>query len=174
MEQQREQQFLEDINDNMGIIHKISSMYSWSQADKEDLKQEMLFHLWKSYDAFQGKSKFSTWMYRVCLNTALTFYRKSRNSLLESLDGYENHLRGEVAATSSHEQDKIVLLNQAVKKLSSINKAIILLYFEELSYEEIAQITGLSKKNISVRLVRIKKEIEKELIKFKNIYYGSA
>lgn len=170
MKQQTEERFLKDINDNMGIIHKISGIYASGEADREDLKQEMLFHLWKSYAAYQGKAKFSTWMYQVCLNTGITFFKKRKNTPVELVGEYDRNV---LSSSAPSVLDKTALLHQALKKLSSINRAIILLYFEELSYREIAEITGLTKANISVRLVRIKKELEKELMKYKNVYYGS-
>lgn len=172
MKHRSEQNFLKDINENINIIFKISNMYCTNNTDIEDLKQEMLFHLWKSYGSFQGKSKFSTWMYRVCLNTAMTFLKKSKSSRYEPLEKNTELEVEKSSLTFPAESDKTVLLNRAIKKLTDINKAILLLYFEEVSYEDIAQIIGFSKSNISVRLVRIKKELEKELVKYKKEYYG--
>ncbi len=76
---QQEKEFVSRINENLGIAHKISNIYVENTADREDLFQEMMFQLWRGYGSFDGRSKFSTWMYRVCLNTALTFKRKNKN-----------------------------------------------------------------------------------------------
>ncbi|HTE29099.1 MAG TPA: sigma-70 family RNA polymerase sigma factor [Chryseolinea sp.] len=153
-------EFLKQINENMGIAHKISRVYFDDAATREDVIQEMLYQLWKSYKGFQKHSKFSTWMYSVCLNTALTFRRQVKKDV--NLPLKEQHDEIPDTSTSAHDED-IKLLFQAIGKLSPLNKAIILLYLEDLSYDEIATITGLTKSNVSVRLVRAKKELEKYL-----------
>ena len=148
---------LELINANLGIAHKVCNIYFRDRADREDALQEMMYQLWRSYDRFDGRSKFSTWMYSVCLNTALTYRRKNSNKN-ESLS--EAHDQAEEVSSNDEE---IELLMKAVKTLSPVNKAIMFLYLDKLSYEEIASITGLTKSNVSVRIVRIKKELEDKL-----------
>ena len=152
--------FLQLINDNIGIPHKVSRIYGRSVEEREDLLQEMMYQLWRAFGSFDKRSKFSTWMYRVCLNTALTYKRKSRKAVGESisLDHYEIPDEG-----TENKEETIALLYDAIASLNPVNKAVILLSLEELSYEEIAQITGLSRSNVSVRLVRAKKELEKLL-----------
>jgi RNA polymerase sigma factor (sigma-70 family) len=153
-------EFLKDINENMGIAHKISRVYFDDIATREDVIQEMLYQLWKSYKGFQRNSKFSTWMYSVCLNTALTFRRQVKRDI--NLPLKKQHDEIPDPSASSQDED-IKQLFRAIGKLSPLNKAIILMYLEDLSYEEIATITGLTKSNVSVRLVRAKKELEKYL-----------
>lgn len=149
--------FIRLVNENIGIAHKVSNIYVRDTVEREDLIQEMMYQLWKSYKRFDGLSKFSTWMYSVCLNTALTYNRKSNSNRSESITA--KHL--EIAEEGQdHREENIKILFQAVAVLSPLNKAIILLYLDNLSYEEIAGITGLTKSNVSVRLVRIKKELE--------------
>jgi RNA polymerase sigma factor (sigma-70 family) len=156
------EQFIQQINQNIGIAHKVSGVYFLDVSDREDVFQEMMFQLWKSYEQFDGRSKFSTWMYRVCLNTALTYHRKNKSKKNESLS--LKHL--EIPEHSNHHQEENVkMLFQAIATLHPLNKAITLLYLDDLSYEEIANITGLTKSNVSVRLVRIKKELEIQLKK---------
>lgn len=152
--------FVRDINQNIGIAHKIARLYFDVAEEREDAIQEMMFHLWQAYPGFDGRSKFSTWMYRVCLNTALTYRRRSAKSKIEyiSIDHYQIP---DYALESKDEE--IALLMEAIAKLPALNKAIVLLYLENLSYDEIASILGISRANISVRLVRIKKELEIEL-----------
>ena len=154
--------FIQLINQNIGIAHKVSGIYFLDTNDREDVFQEMMYQLWKSYKQFDNRSKFSTWMYSVCLNTALTYHRKNKNNRNESLS--LKHL--EMAEQSNqHQEENIKLLFQAITTLHPLNKAIVLLYLDDLSYEEIATITGLTKSNVSVRLVRIKKELEIQLKK---------
>jgi RNA polymerase sigma-70 factor (ECF subfamily) len=124
----------------------------------------MMYQLWRSYPRFDGRSKFSTWMYSVCLNTALMSKRKKKDNE-PLLDTHE-----EIPEPSAKE-DNTELLNTAIATLSPVNKAIMLLYLEEMSYEEIAEITGLTKSNVSVRIVRAKKELE-EKIKGKRLMAG--
>jgi RNA polymerase sigma factor (sigma-70 family) len=161
--------FVQLVNENIGIAHKISRVYFEDHDDRKDLLQEMMFQLWRSYGEFAGRSKFSTWMYRVCLNTALTF-RKKRKLQTQSID----QLDLDVADQSENEREHDVNdLLKAISTLSPINKAIILLYLDEMSYEEIAEVMGLTKSNVSVRLFRIKKELE-AILKKETTRYGNA
>ncbi len=154
--------FIQQINQNLGIAHKVARLYFADMDDREDVLQEMMYQLWRSYKGFAGNSKFSTWMYSVCLNTALTYKRKDKTQKNESL----SHTHHQIAnPPSENRNEEIELLFDTIAKLQPVNKAIILLYLEKMSYEEIAAITGLSKSNVSVRLVRIKKELEIEMRK---------
>ncbi len=154
--------FVEQVNQNLGIAHKVCRLYFPYEDEREDVLQEMMYQLWKSYRSFDGRSKFSTWMYRVCLNTVLTYQRKKRAKKEEPLAPTHH----QIAEESAPERDETVrLLFEAIRKLSPLNKAIILLYLENMSYEEIANVTGLTRSNVSVKLVRIKKELETELKK---------
>ena len=158
MQKQRkiEQDFVKKIQKHQGILHKISYIYSDNSADKEDLYQEMVLQLWKSYTSFREESKFSTWMYRVALNTAITLNKKK--SFFKTVDTdtksfvYEDH---------AELSDEINTLYKAIAKLNKIEKAIILLWLEERSYQEISDIIGISVKNVSVKIVRSKKKLAK-------------
>jgi RNA polymerase sigma factor (sigma-70 family) len=150
---------LDLINANLGIAHKVCNIYFRDPIDREDVMQEMMYQLWRSYDSFDGRSKFSTWMYSVCLNTALTYVRKNKKkNVNESLT--EHHDRID---EGNPDEERFELLSKQIETLSPINKAIMLLYLEEMSYEEIAEITGLTKSNVSVRIMRAKKELEIKL-----------
>ncbi|MBO0931814.1 RNA polymerase sigma factor [Fibrella aquatilis] len=159
------QSFLDQINDHLGIAHKVCRLYCQDPDERADLMQEMLYQLWKAYPAFGERSSFTTWMYRVCLNTALTGYRKSKRNNWESLS--LSHQQIPEPMTDAGEEHRQILY-QAIATLSPLNKAIVLLYLDELSYDEIAGITGLTKANVSVRLVRIKKQLEAQLNKQAN------
>jgi len=154
--------FIQQINQNLGIAHKVARLYFTEWDDRDDVLQEMMYQLWRSYKGFDGRSKFSTWMYSVCLNTALTYRRKDKKKKNESL----SHMHHQIANPPAENKDEAIeLLFEAIAKLSAVNKAIVLLHLEKMTYEEIAIITGLSKSNVSVRLVRIKKELETEMRK---------
>jgi RNA polymerase sigma factor (sigma-70 family) len=155
MDHSRDSTFLQHVNAHIGIARKVSRVYSDDGWQQDDLFQEMMYQLWKSYPRFKGDSTFSTWMYKVCLNTAMTFRKnatrhKARSVPLEDLD----------VAETIKSIDPVEELYAAIATLERLNKAIILLYLDDLSYEEIASVTGLTKSNVSVRLVRIKKELE--------------
>ena len=154
--------FIREINRCLGIAHKICRVYFKDADDREDVLQEMMYQLYKSYRSFDGRSKFSTWMYSVCLNTALTYRRKGSKQKYEPLTMSHDQLTDPPA---SNKDEEIDMLFEAIATLPSLNKAIILLYLDDLSYDEIADITGLSKSNVGVRLVRIKKDLETEMIK---------
>ena len=148
-------QFLELIKKNQSILHKICFIYSRNKADKEDLQQEIILQLWKSYPSFQGNAAFSTWMYRVALNTAINQTRKP-GLLLDSSSSAELSYD---PSESYHLSEEIQILYRAISRLKKIEKAIILLWLEEKSYEEIAEMIGITVKNVSVKLVRIKSRL---------------
>jgi RNA polymerase sigma factor (sigma-70 family) len=152
--------FLEYINENLGIAHKVLSVYFQDAHEREDAMQEMMYQLWRSFPFFDGRSKFSTWMYKVCLNTALTIKRNNKRKKNEPLSVAHHEI---AAAVPENKDAAMRLLVDAIATLSPLNKAIVLLYLEDLSYEEIAAALGLSRSNVSVRLVRIKKELETAL-----------
>lgn len=159
MQNQREieKEFIEQIQKHQGILHKICFVYSNSKADKEDLNQEIVLQLWKSYPSFRKEAKFSTWMYRVALNTAITLNKKAvlfENQKTQLSDEYA------IAEVNDYSED-IKILYKAISKLSKIEKAIIMLWLEEKAYSEIAEIVGISEKYVSVKLVRSKKKLAK-------------
>lgn len=156
-----DQTFLQQVNQHLGIAHKVARAYFSDAHEREDALQEMMFQLWRSYSSFNGHSKFSTWMYSVCLNTALTYQRKLKKSSSDYLR--DEHMQ--IADADRHEDEMLNQLFQTIATLSPINKALVLLYLEDLSYDEIARITGVSKANVSVRLVRIKRELEEKMKK---------
>jgi RNA polymerase sigma-70 factor (ECF subfamily) len=148
-------EFSELLNQNQGVIHKISTVYSEDSADKEDLFQEICLQLWKSYTSFKSSSRFSTWMYKVSLNTAISYTRKRSKWMRAENPCSETEIP--VAVNPSDEQSR--LLTQAISRLNKIDRAMILLWLEGESYEEIGKIMGITKSNVSVRLVRIKREM---------------
>ncbi|MEO6733869.1 MAG: sigma-70 family RNA polymerase sigma factor [Ferruginibacter sp.] len=154
-----EKQFLTLIDQHQGIIHKICRLYRDTTEDREDLFQEIIFQLWQSFPAFEGKSKITSWMYRIALNTALASFRKKIPAIAytATLPDYAEDLPNEQQAM---QQEKLL---EVLKKLDDTEKAIIALYFEEMSYAEIAAITGISENYVGVKLNRIKNNIQKLL-----------
>lgn len=154
-----EKEFLHIISKNQGIIHKVCNIYCDNEDDRNDLMQEILAQLWKSYSTFRNESKFSTWMYRVALNTAITFFKKNiRLPRQTSLTG--SNLQIAYEEYTSETEENIRLLRSAVTRLTGIEKSIILLFLENKSYEEIAEITGITQNYVRVKMNRIKKKLK--------------
>lgn len=154
-----EKEFLQIITENQGIIHKVCSVYCDLDEDRRDLFQEILAQLWKSYPSFRKESKFSTWMYRVALNTAITSFKKDKRKPDKSGISYESlQLAEDIYDT--REEEQIRILNKAVSQLSGIEKSIILLFLEDKKYEEIAEITGITQNYVRVKMNRIKKKLK--------------
>jgi len=152
----KEEEFLKHIRENEGILHKISFVYARSEDDKEDLYQEMVLQLWKSYPSYRGDAVFSTWMYRVALNTALGMKRKFRFFSLP--EGEYPGVSVDMEPGFEHSEN-LRLLYRAVSRLKELEKALILLWLDEKSYREISDTLGISEKNVSVMLVRVKTKL---------------
>jgi RNA polymerase sigma factor (sigma-70 family) len=160
------EQFLAVIQANKGIIYKVANSYCRNAEDRKDLIQEVVVQLWKSFDNYSDQYKYSTWMYRIALNTAISFYRKEtrRKQVSNPLpDGIlyfdDDHADGE-------KEKNIGYLQQFIAALKELDKALMLLYLEEKSYREIADITGLSETNVATKIGRIKIALKQ---KFANI-----
>jgi RNA polymerase sigma factor (sigma-70 family) len=152
-----ETDFIALIDQHQAIIHKICRLYRDTKEDREDLFQEIVFQLWKAAPTFRGEAKFSSWLYRVALSTAISVYRKKKPAIhyVPALpDKYDTQLQPD----EQREQ-----LMQALKQLNDADKALITLYLEDLSYQEIATIVGISESNVGVRLNRIKTKIQQLL-----------
>ncbi|MCA6075517.1 RNA polymerase sigma factor [Fulvivirga sedimenti] len=146
------------IQQHSGIIRKILYLYADNPEDQADLHQEILYQAWKSIDRFKGNSKFSTWLYRLSLNTVLTHKRK--NSRLKKEPMNESH---EQSVLYPEPSDKSDLLWNAIKKLGDIDKTLISLHLEDYSNDEITEILGISKNHVAVKLHRIRQQLEKQL-----------
>ena len=151
----KEKEFLQLIEKHQGIIHKTCFIYCRNPADKEDLYQEITLQLWKSFPSFKGQAAFSTWMYRVALNTAITITKKP--GMLS--DNLEMPVVSDESDLANELSEEVMILYRAIAHLNKIEKGIILLWLEEKSYSEIAEAFGITVKNVSVKLVRIKSQL---------------
>lgn len=150
-------EFTEKIFQHQALIHKICHMYRDSPEDREDLFQEIIYQLWKSYRTFSGRSKLSTWMYRIALNTALASFRKKRVKLLFTEAVPETRTPQDFESSNPREE----LLFAAIRQLEEDERAVIALYLEDINYKEISEVLGISENNVGVRLNRIKKKLRK-------------
>ncbi|MFW5774325.1 MAG: RNA polymerase sigma factor [Tangfeifania sp.] len=158
-----EKEFLKIIQKNQGIIHKVCNLYCDSQEDRNDLFQEIVAQLWKSYPSFRQESKVTTWMYRVALNTAITSFKKSKRRPDQNSLTYEN-FQLEDEGYDTETEENIKMLHAAVSQLTGVEKSIILLYLENRKYEEIAEITGITQNYVRVKMNRIKKKLKKLMV----------
>lgn len=168
MKEVTEEAFLFMLEQHISIIFKIANVYAHNAQDKKDLMSDIVFELWKSYPKFKGDSKVSTWLYRVSLNTALKTKRKRDTDKLlfvEELLTFDNSMFIDI----NKEKSTIHLLYKCIEELNPINKAIILLYLDDKSNEEISTIMGFSRTNVSTRLSRIREQLKTCMIK--NEYY---
>jgi len=152
-------EFLDILGKNVGIILKIARAYTVNVADKEDLINDIALELWKSFRRFKGDSKVSTWIYRVALNTSMNYKRKREKDKLffpDDLNQFQNRELINDPPDSSNSD----ILYQCIDELNQLNKAIILLYLDGNSHDEISEITGISKTNVGTRISRIKEQIK--------------
>ena len=151
-----EKDFLATLSQYNAMIHKVCRLYRDSLEDREDLFQEIVFQLWKSYPKFKGEAKISTWMYRIALNTAIASFRKKTATI-----NYLNQLPDFAEEQASEELElRQERLFAVLKLLDDSEKALIALYFEELSYQEMAEITGINENYVGVKLNRIKAKMK--------------
>jgi RNA polymerase sigma-70 factor (ECF subfamily) len=156
------EKFISIIKDNKKLIYKICNSYCKNQGNRKDLEQEILVQLWNSFKKFDGRVKISTWIYRVSLNTAISFYRDDRrhNYIKVPIDA-------SILSLSNNEQileldGKILMLHRFIQQLNEMDKALILLYLDENKYKDIAEILGISETNVATKINRIKKYIKEQ------------
>ena len=151
-----QQEIVQRISEHQKIIYKICNSYCYNKSDREDLGQEIVYQLIKSRSLYNPQFQFTTWMYRVALNVAISFYRSSKKEdVVELVESHED------AEDSNHEgdlaEDNFRALHQFINELKALDKAIMLLYLESKSYKEIAEVIGISETNVATRINRIKK-----------------
>ena len=150
-----ETQFLEQVRENQGLIYKLVGLYASDGEEKKDLYQEVLLQAWKAWPHFRGDAKFSTWLYRICLNTILTQKRKA------SLVDYKDSLEAISPAVqhSSIQKEDMAGLQKAIRQLSETDRAIISLHFDGYDNSEISEILGITGNHVAVKLYRCKQQL---------------
>jgi len=160
--QQEKDDFIKLIAENNGIIIKICNSYCHNKIDREDLAQEIIYTLWKGGKTFNPDFKFSTWMYRVALNVAISFYRVNKK-LKNNIPFTETDIEDKIFESTPLEEN-LNLLQQKIAALKELDKALIILYFEEKSYKEIAEIIGITATNVATKISRIKEKLKQDII----------
>ncbi|MFY7672416.1 RNA polymerase sigma factor [Tenacibaculum sp. MEBiC06402] len=162
MSESLEDRFLNDFESNQNIVHKICRIYTTNSSDHNDLFQEITIQVWKNYAKFRGDAKFSTWMYRVALNTAISLYRKSTKTV-KTQDFTDVAFKIKATDYDDTEEKQLKALYQAIQKLNDIDKALVFLYLEDKSYRDISETLGISEVNARVKMNRAKDKLKKIL-----------
>ena len=161
----RDELFLSVIEQNKGIIYKIANSFKKDEDDKKDLMQEIILQLWRSFDSYDEKSKFSTWMYRVALNVAIASYRKEKKHSEFIAPMPESVIALADENISTEREYELGLLQKFIGELKELDRALMLLYLEERSGKEMAEILGLSETNIRTKINRIKEQLKQKFSK---------
>jgi RNA polymerase sigma factor (sigma-70 family) len=157
-----EKEFVDLLDKHQNIIHKICNVYMDAQADREDLFQEITLQAWRSINNFRGDSQFSTWLYRVALNTAITFYKKEKKHAATT---YTESLPI-VTEEYNPAEEQVQALYQAISGLSKIDKALVMLYLDDYSYKEMAAMLGITVTNVGAKMNRVKTKLKEETKKY--------
>ncbi len=159
------EEFVKLMRDNRGIVFKICNSYCSNRQDREDLAQEIVYQLWRSGKTFNANQKFSTWMYRVALNVAISFYRKSKSA--GAVVAYKEHLPEMEYQDDSDYENELEkarrILHQSIHELKELDRALMILFLEAKSYQEIAEILGITETNAATKISRIKEKLKQKI-----------
>ena len=151
--------FEQTIERHRGLLHKVVNIYCRNESDKNDLLQEIMIQLWKSFDKYDDRYKLSTWIYRIALNVAISFYRKNSAQKNQTISIKENVAAIEPPAVSEKEA-RLLLLEKFIGELKELDKALMVLYLDGKNHQEIAEILGISTTNVSSKVGRIKDKLK--------------
>lgn len=159
----KKDRFTDVIKKNQGLIFKVATLYTNSLEDREDLFQEIVFQLWKSFDTFNEQSKLSTWMYRVAMNTAIYNLKSSKRKVNTIPIDFQTERFADMLDKT--EEERIKVLYEQIQTLNLLEKGIILLYLEGKSHQEIAPIIGITTSNVGTKILRIKEKLKTQINK---------
>ncbi|MDU1889935.1 MAG: sigma-70 family RNA polymerase sigma factor [Dysgonomonas sp.] len=146
-------QFVQMIQQNEGVIYKVVSFYADKEHPIGDLYQEVVLNLWKAFPSFRGESKYSTWIYRIALNTCVSFYRRNKKNVTYVDISFD-------IPETVENNEQIQKLYKLINRLGKIERALVLLYLDDKSYKEIGEITGITVTNVATKLSRIKEKLK--------------
>lgn len=158
----KSERFTDLIRKHEGLIFKITRAYANDATDQKDLYQEIVYQLWKSFDSFRSESKITTWMYRIALNTSLTFNARSYKKMKSTQLDFD--VIDEVNESLKLKNEKISLLYEKINGLNAMDKGIVLLFLEGRSHHDISEIMGISKSNVGTKLNRIKQKLKSQIL----------
>lgn len=155
--------FLTLLEEHKGILYKVANAYCKNREDRPDLIQEIIAQLWQSFDRYDEGRRFSTWMYRIALNLAISFYRRENRRIRDTVPVEEGGLDIAGADQVLHEvRDDVRLLHGFIQQLDELNRAIIILYLDGCNHDAIAEVVGISSTNVSTRINRIKQKLQRD------------
>lgn len=160
--QQQADRFLTVITEHKGLIYKVAHLYCYHDEDRKDLIQEIIFQLWRSFGSYNEQYKLSTWLYKISLNVAISYYRKDKSrgpAALPLTDDIINLLPG---AEQDGTEQNIRLLQRFVNELPPLDRALMILYLEEKTHREMAEILGLTTTNIATKISRVKEKLKQK------------
>jgi RNA polymerase sigma factor (sigma-70 family) len=155
--------FIKSIQENERLIFKVASFYTDNKDDRDDLVQEIIYSIWKSFETFKQNSSLSTWMYRVAMNVSIFHLKKNKKRVLTVPIDFEVSNLSETYFDSFEEN--LLILQKQIQHLNLLDKGILMLYLESKSHEEIAEITGISKSNVGTKLSRIREKLKQQIFK---------
>jgi RNA polymerase sigma-70 factor (ECF subfamily) len=161
---QRQERFLSLLDEHKKILWKVASGYCRNPADRQDLAQEIVVQLWRSFGRYDERRRFSTWMYRIALNVAITFYRGETRRSRRTVPAAESIL--EIAAEASEPaaaDEDLAQLHRAIARLDELDRALVLLYLDGNRYETIAEVLGISETNVGTKIHRIKQRLRRDV-----------
>lgn len=165
-----EEKFLSVIQDNKKLIYKVCNLYCKDSEDRKDLQQEIIIQIWRSFETYNEKYKLSTWLYKIALNTAISFYRKeSRRDQKHSSEDEIIHVIYNNADSPDEELDrKIEMLYKYINEFNKLDRALMILYLDNYGYKEISEILGITETNVATKISRIKNNLKKQFSNFNN------
>jgi len=157
----RQDRFLKLLEEHKKIVYKVASSYCRNPADRPDLEQEIVSQLWRSFDRYDEAYRFSTWMYRIALNVAISFYRAETRRSRDTVPAGESIL--EIAAADPGEPDEnLRILRELIARLDELDRALLILYLDGNRYDTIAEILGISESNVGTKINRIKQRLRRD------------
>jgi RNA polymerase sigma-70 factor (ECF subfamily) len=156
-----QEEFIRLVDEHRSMLHKVCRVYCFTEPDRQDLFQEIIIQLWRSYPRFRGEAKFSTWLYRIALNTAISDLRKQRPPITPT-DPDRLPLQWQYLPDDSAErEEQLRQLYLAIDRLTELEKALTMLYLEDKSYQEMEEILGIPQNNLRVKMNRVKEKLRK-------------
>lgn len=162
----RQDRFLALLDEHKKILFKVASSYCRNRADRQDLVQEMVVRLWRSFDRYDERYRFSTWMYRIALNVAISFYRSEARRSRFHVPAEDSLLEIPAEAPgSATPDDDLRLLQHFIEQLDELDRALVILYLDGTRYDTIAEVLGISETNVDTKISRIKRKLRRDLTK---------
>jgi len=159
----RSKQFLALLESHQKIVFKVASLYCWDAAERDDLRQEITLQLWRAFPSYDPRRLFSTWMYRIALNVAISFARKAgrRRRIIEPLE--DGGVDVPAAASAPEPDGQVDALHRCLRALDPLSRALLMMYLDERSYREIAEVLGITETNVATKISRLKQRLRREL-----------